>query len=72
MAVETVNEVNQVRALVRNAWDWGLAEFCRATQLDPQERDVQEAFHNFQKAADALRQLDDHILSVVTKRPGVN
>ena len=60
-----------IKNLVNNAWNWGLAEFAKATGLDPQAEATQNAFRNFQKAADAIRQLDKNVLGVVTNPPAV-
>lgn len=55
-----------IKSLVNNAWKWGLYEFAQATGLDPNAESTQKAFRNFQNAAEAIRQLDNRVLGIVT------
>jgi hypothetical protein len=55
-----------IRKLVNNAWKWNLFDFAREAGLDAHDESTKKAFLNFQKAADALRQLDENVMAVVT------
>lgn len=61
-----------VLAIVRGAWDMGLYDFCRLTDLDSADQEAHDAFRHFQAAADHLRQLDVNVLGrLVQYRAGM-
>lgn len=55
--------------IARNAWNWGLAEFCRRTGFEAATGYAQEKFGQFQDLAKLLNRFDAHVLSILASEP---
>ena len=51
----------------RNAWDWGLVEFCHNTGLDSSTDYSRGKFEKFQQLAKLLGEFDDNCLIAICR-----
>lgn len=69
VAAQSDDEVLAVKqAVAGNGWDWDINDFARRLGLRPNDVTVQEHFRRFQRVADDLRNMPDHIFLVVARR----